>query len=376
MRAWAKRKGEALGLGWYISLGAHAALILALILGGLFVRERQPLPVSDVSLISAEDFAALTAPGAGPEVETQAPEPETPAEDAAPEAPAEDVAPEVSEPDTVAEPAPAEEPVVEQPPLIPDAIVEDQAPVIDTPETNIDGSAPVSEGVPEPAPRVAPTPQVAPPPEAERAPEVIPDRAPEPSPDPVEETPPEEDPAAPEQAADRVVTEAEEDAPLAPASAMRPRTRPQRPTEVAETPAPEPAPEPQPEPQPSTDDAVRAALGQTDAPTGPVGPPLTGGEKDAFRVAVGDCWVVDSGGRSSGVTVVVGFDLSRDGTVVGDVELIASSGGTNEAVNSAFERARRAVLRCQRGGYDLPADKYEHWREVEITFNPEGMQFK
>ena len=365
-----------MGLGWSISLAAHLALILALILGGVFVRERAPLPVSEVSIISEADFAALTAPGAGPEVETETPEPERPAEDAAPETPSEDSPPEVAEPATVAEPAPAEEPVVEQPPLIPDAVVEDEAPVIDTPETNIDGSAPVAEGVPDPAPRVAPTPQVAPPPEAERAPEVIPDRAPEPDPDPVEDTPPDDAPAAPEQAADRVVTEAEEDEPLAPASAMRPRTRPQRPAQVAETPDPEPAPTPEPEPQPSTDDAVRAALGQTDAPSGPVGPPLTGGEKDAFRVAVGDCWVVDSGGRSSGVTVVVGFDLNRDGTVAGDVELISSSGGDNAAVNSAFERARRAVLRCQRGGYDLPADKYEHWREVEITFNPEGMQFK
>ena len=41
-----------------------------------------------------------------------------------------------------------------------------------------------------------------------------------------------------------------------------------------------------------------------------------------------------------------------------------------------LERARRAVLRCQRGGYDLPPEKYDQWREIELTFNPEGMQFR
>ncbi|MDO7707324.1 MAG: energy transducer TonB, partial [Loktanella sp.] len=42
----------------------------------------------------------------------------------------------------------------------------------------------------------------------------------------------------------------------------------------------------------------------------------------------------------------------------------------------AFQAARRAILRCQSGGYQLPADKYDQWKEVEITFDPSGMRLR
>ena len=38
--------------------------------------------------------------------------------------------------------------------------------------------------------------------------------------------------------------------------------------------------------------------------------------------------------------------------------------------------ARTAMLRCGASGYDLPADKYDQWREVEITFDPSGMRLR
>jgi hypothetical protein len=57
------------------------------------------------------------------------------------------------------------------------------------------------------------------------------------------------------------------------------------------------------------------------------------------------------------------------------VRLIGGSGGSDTAIGIAFESARRAVLRCQSTtGYDLPADKYEQWREVEMTFDPSGVR--
>ena len=40
------------------------------------------------------------------------------------------------------------------------------------------------------------------------------------------------------------------------------------------------------------------------------------------------------------------------------------------------QAARRAILRCQKGGYNLPVEKYEHWREIEMTFNPEKMRIE
>jgi hypothetical protein len=102
---------------------------------------------------------------------------------------------------------------------------------------------------------------------------------------------------------------------------------------------------------------------------------LTGGERDALRLAVQDCWQVDVGSEAANVTVVVGMDMEPDGRVVtSSLRLIESSGGSGSAVEAAYSAARRAVLICGSNGYDLPADKYDHWREIEMVFNPAEMR--
>jgi hypothetical protein len=40
-------------------------------------------------------------------------------------------------------------------------------------------------------------------------------------------------------------------------------------------------------------------------------------------------------------------------------------------LKQAFEAGRRALLRC--GPYDLPKGKYEQWKDIEVTFNPQNM---
>jgi hypothetical protein len=137
-------------------------------------------------------------------------------------------------------------------------------------------------------------------------------------------------------------------------------------------------------PEPATDpvaDAVAAALAEandTPAPApAPSGPPLSSGEREALREAVQRCWSVDVGSQSANVTVTVGVTMTPDGTVQGNqVRQISAEGGDSAAQRTAFERARRAILRCQSGGFPLPADKYDHWREIEMTFNPDGMRLK
>jgi hypothetical protein len=157
-------------------------------------------------------------------------------------------------------------------------------------------------------------------------------------------------------------------------------------------PAQQPTPQPPPQPAPTPDavpadaiaDALAAALaGQSSTPapspgaTGGLGAGLTSGERDAFRLAVQRCWRVDVGGQSANVVVTVRFELNPDGTVLNDrVDLISADGGTSDAQRTAFENARSAILRCQRGGFPLPADKYDLWRQVEAVFNPEGMRLR
>ena len=182
---------------------------------------------------------------------------------------------------------------------------------------------------------------------------------------------------APPEAATEIVTEAEAAiggtrGAVAPTRSIRPQTRPTRQAAISDAlddalqDAAAPVPEPQPEAQP---DATASA---------PTGPPLTSGEKDALRVAVQQCWNV--GALSSAalrVTVTVGVSMLADGRPdTASIRQVAAEGGSGDAVRQAYEAARRAIIRCGARGYDLPADKFDQWREIEMVFNPERMRIK
>ncbi|MEL7151160.1 MAG: energy transducer TonB [Pseudomonadota bacterium] len=367
-------------LGWTVSGVGHGALFLVLLFGGLFRGDSIPeaISVSDVAIISEEEFAALALPGAAPEPQTEAPDVTPPeASEPAPEAPAEDSVPSLPEASEVEEPDTPEAPDITVPEPVPDAVVVDQSPSVPVAPSEQDGTSLERDAVAAPAPRVAAVPQVAPPPDVETAPDVVPDTAPEPAPEAEPEPEPEE-PAAPEAASDRIVTEAEEEQTYAPASSMRPRSRPARPVRQAET---EPEPEPDPAPPTNTDDAVAAALAESETTTeapAPSGPPLTGGEKEGLRVAISRCWNVGSLSTDAlGTTVVVAVEMEQNGRpITGSIRLVSSSGGSATGERQAFEAARRAIIRCGTQGFGLPVEKYDQWREIEMTFNPEGMQFR
>ncbi|MCR8725139.1 cell envelope biogenesis protein TolA [Frigidibacter sp. ROC022] len=384
--------------GIYISGIGHLGLIVWILFGGLFLRSHDvPEPaVAEVSVISEEEFAALTAPAESPTfaAEPEAPTPPTPdanpdkgpAPETLPESPA---APEPPQAETPPEPAPVPETPPEPAPT-PDVAPSPPQPAVPEPPAP-DPGTPDADAAPDTSPKPKPSPRI-----AEPAPEAPPDAviadapSPEvtPSPDPVDDPPPvveEPKPAeAPPEAAPEIVTEAEKPT-YAPTTSMRPKTRPARLAEAAAEPeTPEPA-----TPEPPKPDAVEAALaealggddgagGEADTrPELPSGPPLTAGEKGDFALAVRKCWVVDQGSEAASVTVDVAFQLNQDGTVVASsLKMVRATEGSEAAIRAAYEAARRAVLRCGATGYDLPPEKYAQWREVEISFNPEKMRLK
>jgi hypothetical protein len=298
-----------------------------------------------------------------------------PAPEVQPE-PLQDSNPDVSE----IEPLPVPEEVVAPEPLAPVADVEQPLLV---PETE--------EAKPQDAPRVAPVPAEAPAPDAEVAemptPAVSPDAAPDAQ--VVEEDKPE---AAPEAATTQIITEAVEttDKPsLAPTSSARPRTKPPaRTAEAPEAETPAAAAEAEASPTPEEDsiaDAVAAAVSEAEAePAGNdgtvenAGPPMTDGEKDALRVAVQACWNVGSLSSDALLTTVtVAVTVAQDGIPdVASIEMISFEGGTEASARQAYEAARRAIIRCGATGFQLPPDKYEQWRNIEMEFNPERMRIK
>lgn len=369
--------------GTYISGAAHLGLIVWLVAGWGFSSAPLDFDVSDVSVVSSEEYAdlvAATTPNPGAE-EPDAPA--APVEEPAPEvAPVEDTPP-PDAPEPVAPPteeqAPPEAPV---PPAPPEEIVDIPPEIAPPSEPEQQVFAPFLSERPQPRPaeRIAPDPVAPPPPDVDTAPEVQ-ESASEDAPADAPEVIEPETEAAPEETATEIVTEADQPS-RSLTTSPRPQVRPNR-------------PEPQPEPEPETEvaesepeedtsssttdeDAVAAALeaatAATEEPNVPQGPPMTSSEREGFRLAVNSCWVVDPGAQSANVIVTVGFSLNQSGQVTGDIRLVGSEGGDGSAQQNAFEKARRAILRCQGSGYNLPAEKYGQWQDVEITFDPTGMR--
>lgn len=155
-------------------------------------------------------------------------------------------------------------------------------------------------------------------------------------------------------------------------------------TEIAPEPdlprgaAPSTAIIPAPRPERAVEDAIADAVADSTEEAAPQAAALTAGEKDAFRVAVLQCWNVGSlGEQARKVRVAVSVAMRRDGKPdVGSIRMLDYQGGTEAAARQVFQAARRAIIRCGATGYDLPIAKYERWREIEMMFNPEGMRIE
>ncbi len=350
-------------IGHYISGAGHVALIGWLLFGQAFRSDPPPLEVTEVAVLSEAEFAALTQRAQPPESTQDIQAPVAPAvNEDAPVPPPSNPAPEPT-PDPVPEPEPVPEPPAPEP-----------VPQVQAPDVS-------PRPVPRPETRVAPEPveqsDPALPTDVESRPDTTPDAE-------AEVVEPEQDAAAPEAAATEIVTEAEEPASAAPVTSLRPRLRPQNLQTDPTPPQTAEVQDPAPDLSDQQAEAVNAALasilsgGTTNPePDVPVGDPLTAGEQNALRVAVEKCWVVDVGSQAANVTVTIAMQMDRDGRVVtNSLELISSEGGDGSAVDAAYRAARSAVYRCQGDGYELPIDKYEQWKAIEMTFNPEKMRLR
>lgn len=368
-----------MSVGTYLSGTAHAALVVWMVLGWGMQSDPLPFEITEVSVVSGEEFAAMTQ-GVQPDQPEGTP-PELTAPEIAPQDPPTLV--EETPPDVAPPPAPIAPPAAETPPeapdlTVPETVVTDVAP--DVPDTPTIVAPPPSaelgesaRPVPRPAPRVAPEIVTPPKPDATVAPEVT-QAATQQAEDPAEEVvEPAEESTAPEAAADEIVTEAEEPA-FAPEVSVRPQTRPSRPAAVAQT---EQTTEAQSDPVAA---ALAAAGVSADTPTpspGLSGGQLSDGDKSGFLRQIGNCW--NTGSLSTGAqntVIVMVFDMTPDGRpVANSIQLQSYSGGTVTDADAAFATARRALLRCTGdSGYDLPREQFELWSRVELTVDPTRMR--
>ncbi|MCF4099690.1 cell envelope integrity protein TolA [Maritalea mediterranea] len=99
---------------------------------------------------------------------------------------------------------------------------------------------------------------------------------------------------------------------------------------------------------------------------------LTQSERAALAAQMRKCWNPPISALDvDGLTVRLLVDLNRDGSVAGTPQVldISVTGQVGQATASA---AQRAVRRC--GPYQLAAEKYEEWRQVDVTFDPRDIR--
>jgi outer membrane biosynthesis protein TonB len=92
--------------------------------------------------------------------------------------------------------------------------------------------------------------------------------------------------------------------------------------------------------------------------------------RDALSQHLYKCWDIPPGAREAAIQVKVHFLLNSDGTVSGAPEVV--NGSSDPLFSTTAQSAVSAVMSCQ--AYDfLPQDKYDMWREITFTFNPNLM---
>lgn len=364
--------------GHYISGAGHTLLIGWLLLGNIFASEPPPFEAQSVSMVSGAEFEALLAAQQPPSSTTDVAQPAPPVvEEEQPDLTATpDEVIEQPEPLQTETPPPDPAPdVTEQAALPPEAEVEDTPPDLSEPIGDQAVLVPnvAEEAAPEDVERVAPEPVAQPDPDATPDPVEQEAVTPDAEGEAVEQEP--QEATAPEAATTEIVTEAT----AAPAASIRPPgRRPERPA----APAPQVAEE-TPAEEPDVDAAAIAAAvaaAQTETaeetPAAPSGPPLSAGERDSLRVAISRCWNLGTVSTDAmSTTVIVSVSMNADGTpITSSITLEGRDGGSEAGARQAFEAARRAIIRCGARGYQLPPEKYEQWKEIEITFNPDEMR--
>lgn len=120
-------------------------------------------------------------------------------------------------------------------------------------------------------------------------------------------------------------------------------------------------------PQKTSSEAKKASFGSR---TGKQAAAMTQSEIDSLRAQVSECWSPPAGAIDAGeLRIRLQFRMDRSGNVVGQPEILAGPPGSFGY--AASRAAVRAVMRC--APYQLPADKYDLWKDTILNFDPSDM---
>ncbi|MCX7338277.1 MAG: hypothetical protein NTX76_03210 [Alphaproteobacteria bacterium] len=110
------------------------------------------------------------------------------------------------------------------------------------------------------------------------------------------------------------------------------------------------------------------------APAETVGPVVTATEIDAIRQKIRKCWIVPAGVKGAKDMVVdIRMEIAKDGTVTKADIVDKARANQDTAFRTAAENAQRAVLDPNCNPLPLSKEKYEQWKDLELSFNPKNM---
>lgn len=105
-----------------------------------------------------------------------------------------------------------------------------------------------------------------------------------------------------------------------------------------------------------------------------VGDVLTATQVDLIRQTIRKCWHFPAGLKNAEDLVVdIEMELDQDGTVKRAKIVDTSRMNSDPEYKIAAENAYRAVLDPECNPLPLPKDKYEEWKNLELSFNPKEM---
>jgi outer membrane biosynthesis protein TonB len=93
---------------------------------------------------------------------------------------------------------------------------------------------------------------------------------------------------------------------------------------------------------------------------------LTQSELGALIAQMQRCWNPSYQDRADGVVIRLMVAMNRNGAVSGTPRVLTDTSG-NASLGLAARSAARKVANC--GPFNLPADKYDHWREIDVTLD-------
>ncbi|MCY4191179.1 MAG: cell envelope integrity protein TolA [Rhodospirillaceae bacterium] len=99
--------------------------------------------------------------------------------------------------------------------------------------------------------------------------------------------------------------------------------------------------------------------------------PMTLSEIDAVRQQIKPCWNFPTGARNAeALRVLIRVWLNRDGTVNKTQVLDRDRMSSDDYFRAAAEAGRRAIENPRCSPLQLPMDKYDQWKFLEIDFDP------